>query len=59
MPTFDFDFAPYFEYIGNKFSAFKVSSVEIFDKIREATFGLLNEAQIVWNENFNAVSNAK
>jgi len=37
----------------------KSATIEVFDKIREATVGLLNEAQIVWSENFNTVANSK
>lgn len=58
LPSFSFDVSPYTGYVGEKLVLLKSSSVEIFDKIREATFGLLNEAQIVWNENFNTISNA-
>lgn len=59
MPTFNFDFSAYTGYVAEKFSALKLSSIETFESIKDATVGLLNEAQIVWNENFNAVANSK
>ena len=46
-------------YVSDKFAALKLSSSEVFDKICQVIADLLNEAQIVWNENFNAVSNAQ
>lgn len=36
--------------------ALKDSSVEVFGRICDATSELVNEAQVVWSENFNAVS---
>lgn len=59
MPSFSFDISSYTGYIADKFEALRFFAFEIFGKIRETTVDLLNEAQIVWNENFNTVSNAK
>jgi hypothetical protein len=33
------------------------STGEFFGKVRDVTVGLIDEAQMVWNDNFNAVSN--
>jgi len=53
LPSFNFDFSSYVDYVGDKFAALKTSFVELFVKVQEATAAAINEAQIVWNENFN------
>ena len=57
MPDFSFDFSAYTGYVSDKFSSMKLSSVELFDKICDATVGLFNEVHLIWSENFNTVVN--
>jgi hypothetical protein len=59
LPSFSFDFSAFTNFFGDKYEAVKVFSVDIFGNIYDGTVALLNEAQIVWNENFNAVSSPK
>lgn len=59
LPSVNFDISPYTGYVAEKLVALKIASFDVLDKIREAIVGLLNEIQIVWSENFNAVANAK
>jgi hypothetical protein len=55
LPSISFEFLnPIATFTSDSFSSLKLSTIEVFDKIRDATTGALNEAQIVWNENFNA-----
>lgn len=59
LPSINFDVSPYTGFVAEKFVAVKDASVDVFNKICEVIVGLLNEAQIVWSENFNAVTNAE
>ncbi|KAG5678011.1 hypothetical protein PVAND_007720 [Polypedilum vanderplanki] len=55
LPSISFEFLnPIVTYTSDTFSSLKFSTIEFFDKICDATTSVLNEAQIVWNENFNA-----